>query len=434
MFTGGNRFLIVILLVSILLINPAAVRILGPRYSGSFQAAAQTATIDPAKSLLIRDLSVVEDPGRTFNPCTGVGAPMGKWTFGYLMTQLANPARTGQDPSKFARQWLSSWGVNQVINGETLPARSAILQKILGPWRNATDGTFDLSRAPFRLLAIVNRVDLRDNHIIGGDPAGEGRFVFGAVDLSQNCQPLEFTVNFEYRINRSTCESILDWGIQWANLSQLTMGSESYKAALELLTEQFVTAGSNPAQVPNQSSLNALVTNEIALASPWELRAFKLLPERRGKLSLVPLKQTPASALNRTPVLVDFINNNEAIILAQNYVTPLNFPDSTPFLGGKAQMVANTFWEGPGSGTAILSNEARHIYSLNTCNGCHARETATQFTHIQPTAFGVPAGLSGFMTGISVLDPSDRTTVRVFNETARRTLALEALVSSSCTP
>ena len=57
------------------------------------------------KTLLITDLSVVNDPVRTFDPCTGKGTPMGAWSFGKLMSDIANQPVSGISPSDFARRW-----------------------------------------------------------------------------------------------------------------------------------------------------------------------------------------------------------------------------------------------------------------------------------------------------------------------------------------
>lgn len=49
-------------------------------------------------SLFITDISVIEDGARTYNPQTsgsGVGTPMGAWTFGYMMQQMANTTQSG---------------------------------------------------------------------------------------------------------------------------------------------------------------------------------------------------------------------------------------------------------------------------------------------------------------------------------------------------
>jgi hypothetical protein len=70
---------------------------------------------------------------------------------------------------------------------------------------------------------------------------------------------------------------------------------------------------------------------------------------------------------------------------------------------------------------------------LDTCNGCHAGETNTLFTHIKPGVIPVTgAALSGFMTGINVTDPVDNTTVRTFNDLQRRATDLDGLLNSSC--
>ncbi len=139
----------------------------------------------PKKSLVITHLDVVEDDDRTFNPCTGAGTPMGPWTFGHLMTQMANQPVTGIHPSTFVLNWLNKWMGNQTVNGWTVAEREKIQTLVIDPWVAASGGPhrpLNLSIAPFKLLAIVNRVDLRNNTTYGGGDAGEGRFVFGVID------------------------------------------------------------------------------------------------------------------------------------------------------------------------------------------------------------------------------------------------------------
>ncbi len=385
--------------------------------------------VDPEKSLVIRDPKVIEDPTRTFNPCTGIGTPLGKWTFGHLIQQMANRSATGIKPHKFVKQWLKQWEKKQVVNGVVVPKRSRIRSLIIDPWQQASGGAdkpLDLAKAPFRLLAIVNRVDLRDNSASAGS-AGEARFVFAA--LGPGCQPLQFTVIFEYGIQRSDCQAVRDWAKQWFDLGSLELGSPEYNTALEAITEQFVRAGADPSK-PNGSMLNQLRTNEIALTSPWELREFKLSAE--GELKQVTVKKTPDLSFNRTAVLANFVNGNEADILAEKHVVPDQFPVGNSFLAGSAPMPDRVFWDNPTTGPVITSREARHKFSLQTCNGCHQGETNTEFTHIKPTPFGTPAELSGFMTGISVADPPDGSPIREFNELQRRAADLDQLVNSSC--
>ena len=142
-------------------------------------------SIDVSKSLMVTDPSVVQDPGRTRTACTGAGSSsMGKWSFGYLMQEMANTPMTGISTSDFTRKWLDTWMNPQNINGWTVAQRATMQTQVIDPWVTASGGPgnpLDMSKAPFRLLAIVNRVDLRQNLVYGSGSAGEGRFVFGVM-------------------------------------------------------------------------------------------------------------------------------------------------------------------------------------------------------------------------------------------------------------
>lgn len=431
-----------------------------PLSSGELQAGqeavleptAVTTTIDPARSLIIRDPRVVEDPRRTFNPCTGAGTPMGKWTFGYLMEQMANQPVTGINPSAFVRQWLKHWENNISVNGWGVPLRPSVVNSIIANWENASGGPgapLDLARAPFKLLAIVNRIDLRGNSGYTTNNAGEARFVFGAVDLkSRGCAPLEMTVIFEYGIDKKDCEDIKAWANEWVNLSTLVLGSAAYNAALENITEQFAKAGVAPRKV-NESALNQLRTNEFLppVTAPWELREFRLTMGKEdplpatGQLIQTTVKQNPDEVLNNTNTLADYINANCAPILSDSHVVPLSFarsaldppmPNPPAFLGGNA-FVPPSFWNAPGLACdPSPPGDARFKFSMATCSGCHLAETNTTFYHIRPTPFGTPAILSPFLSGpITVNDPVNGF-ARNFDEILRRIKNLDQIANADC--
>jgi hypothetical protein len=403
--------------------------------------------VDPRKSLVITDIKVVEDPTRTFNPCTKAGTPMGPWTFGHLMREMANQPRTGITPSAFVRKWLDKWMNDQTTaNGWTAAKRQRIKQLIIDPWEAASGGPgmpLDLSKAPFRLLAIVNRVDLRGNSVYGGGSAGEGRFVFGVIDMtgrggpyngqqSAPCGATPFTVIVEYGIDRTGC-AIRDWGKQWYNLRNFVLGSPAYNAALQAITDQFTRANAAPRK-PNGSALNQLRTNEIAIANlppdaDWQMREFRL-PLGDGHLFEANAKQTPHESLRNTDLTAQYVNADTPAILAGVNVVP-DFWLGQPFLTNASDVPPGVFWK-DGPNVFIGNRQARHLFSLNTCSACHAGETGTGFTHITPTPFGAPAGLSGFMTGINVADPADGAPTRTFNEFQRRALDLDALVNTPC--
>lgn len=134
---------------------------------------------DREKTLMVTNTAVVEDPARTFNPCTSKGNPTGVWTFGHLMRQMAspNPGSIANDlqVSNFVRKFLNTWMSNQTVNGELLPSRTAI-QNLISDWESksavAAGGVLKMQFAPFKLIAIVNRLDLRGNSGYGMSNAG----------------------------------------------------------------------------------------------------------------------------------------------------------------------------------------------------------------------------------------------------------------------
>ncbi|HEB94145.1 MAG TPA: hypothetical protein ENI94_11895 [Gammaproteobacteria bacterium] len=393
------------------------------------------AAIDDEKSLLIRHPAVVQDPSRTFNVCTGMGNPDGVWTFKHLVTEMANTAQTGVTPEEFVRMWLSQWETSQIVNNWTVEGRTAdIRTKIIDPWEAASGGPenpLDLDKAPVQLMAIVNRVDLRENLAYGGGSAGEGRFVFRVMD--QGCHAWPFTIIFEYGIEKKSCSAVKSWGQSWADLSGMALGSVAYNAALEDITESFVQANAAPAK-PNGSALNQLRTNENFLNNPWELREFVIAGAGWNQHFLKPnaVALTPDTSLNNTPILNSYFASGIGGV-------PLRFPTiADPFRGGASTVPSSGFfWKAPGIPSTLAEAETRQKFSLETCNGCHAGETGTSFTHIKPghPHEDLPANLSGFMTGIDVTDPAPPpgiTIIRHFNDLERRSSDLDGLVNSSC--
>ncbi len=419
------------------------------------------------KSLLVTDLSVVEDPTRTFDPCHPErSTKLGAWTFGRLMIDMCNQSATGIDPSEFTRRWLRSWQHDLSINFDGVTNRNPeIVAQAIADWEQASGGPgapLDLGIAPFRLLAIVNRLDLRGNPGYGGvndsDPCnpscigGEGRFVFALVPglrrtggggggyggggdgvTQSSCDASQFTVIFEYCIPKRTCAEIKQFALEWYALSQKPFGT-AFNAALQAITDQFAKAGADPSRKPNLSALNQLRANEL-LREPWDLREWRLFnnDSDAGWLREVTVKQTPDFDLNFGQKIVDYCLANAGDILAEKHVVPLQFKRE-PFLGGDAPMpTKDFFWDGP-QPTGTIPGEVRHKFSLNTCNGCHAGETGTPFTHVFPRAAGQEAALSDFLTGRNMpkLDPADHVTPRFFTDLKRREDDLLRLIKEPC--
>lgn len=384
--------------------------------------------------LMIRDVSVVTDPTRTYDPCTDTGNPNGAWTFNHLVTEMANPAASGIDPADFVQKWLENWlDTGLAPNNDPILARPR-MQNILNLWPKTADGKLDLAKAPLRLLAIAPRVDLRRTTGGGGSyarnasgnflDAGEARFIFafavkippdvppgslflGATlipPVANQCFSLPFTVIFEYRIPKCDCKDVRSWAKQWMALADdaTPPGSPAYNARLEALTEQFVAANANPRN-PNGSALGQLRTNEVALGTVpilWELREFQLTQFPFTYLQETTTDDTPRDDLQNTALLRDWILHVKGSLNGPDYEdpippVPLHFTGSSGvsqnLLAGKsrppepASLFVAAFWKAPGLNlNDPQENWARHRVSRATCNGCHRRETFTHFVHVEP--------------------------------------------------
>ena len=402
--------------------------------------------VDPARSLMITATSVVTDPLRTMDPCTGAGDPNGVWTFKHLVSEMV--AGTGVDPADFVEQWLRLWTSGQLVSsGFTAAPRLDILSDVLNPWPRTAAGKLDLNRSPFRLSAIVNRIDLADNLAYGGRSAGEGRFVFGVWNRQAGCIFLPFSVIFEYGVVQRGCHGLRKWAKQWVALSSLPLGSPAYNSALAAITEQFAKAHAAPGK-PNGSALNQLRTNENALNLIWELREFRLNATTH-LLFEDTTKQTPDETLNGSAAVAKYVNDHEAAIVVDKHQVPDRFPTAAdPFMAATSRASPgqfNTHFRAPG----ITNNNARFHFSLNTCTACHIRETSTNnnppgntaFLHVDPRE--LPAKLSRFLTGSTeditdspdpfvVTDPVVGATTHAFNDLDNRRQKLAEFAGKHC--
>jgi hypothetical protein len=410
---------------------------------------------DAARELMITDLSVVEnDTART----TGRGA----WTFANLMEQMVpanpgNPQAVQDAAADMVLAMLQTWNTPQVVNGFTVPARPAIQETIDG-WPKLANGKLDLTQAPVRLLAIVNRMDVRN---IDKGSAGEGRFVFGVLDASGN--PRQFTMIFEYNLPAQTLADVRQWGKVWHELGTKTLGSPEYNSALQAVTDKFSLNGLQSGRA-NGNPINQVRTNEIALAGPWELREFNLSVTSAGPTRLVPVpvKNNPDLSFNvagssNSALLSKYVNKNAVNILLERHETPAQLDPNgvavasggTPFTAGSS-LNNVPIWNTTGlvvpagaklaDGTAANVGDLMHKFAINTCNGCHnSREarsgsaTFNRFLQINVRSAGVESQLSDFLISTTpVLDPRGTGQSRVFNDLGRRLTDLQTKVIASC--
>jgi hypothetical protein len=388
------------------------------------QASAEYVVAEPSgchvassRELMIRDVSVVDDPVRTSLTGPADDPRVGAWTFGRLMQRLASADAAAPDMTE---AMLRTFLTPQNVNGFSIPERPAMAPQVLDPWPRTPDGKLDLARAPMRLLAIVHRLDLAR---LDQGKAGEGRLVYGVLDPAGRAT--EFTVIFEYLLPARDESEVKAWADTVHALQALPFPSEAYNAALQTLTDRFTARGAL-GDTPNGSALIDFRTNEIALSTVWQLREFHLAPDGSA-LQPATLLQTPDASFNFSEKLTRFINANESSILSELHDVPATF-EGAPFQVGS---VFNNidFWNAPG----INNPEARHKFSLNTCNGCHGAETETNFLQINPRDAGRASELSAFLTGETVSDPVTRAPRRLA-ELSRRRQLLESIVCASPEP
>jgi hypothetical protein len=418
------------------------------------------------KSLFITDPAVVLNGARTWDPCTGAGTKGGKWTFAHLMREMS--IGSFQTPENFVKNWLSLWLNTYVVNGDAVPSRTQMFNQVIQPWAVAsgvvatlvTDingnksvsltGPLDLDIAPFRLNAFVNRIDLGET--MNGPPGysgtitslpktpGELRFIFNVVQPSPwgagteaSCGRKPFTVIFEYGVPGTGCNTVVAWAKKWTQLQAQPGFTLAYLNQLEAMTESVVKNGAAPLK-GNKNAINQIRTNEIALNGPWELREFTLSTESVDALTGIGTS-TPANGSLR-PHTVALTPNDTAFppfgpnatinafvplpgAVAAGVPLPVVLPtkcDSSyvvpHVLGGNSFLGGNAF-VGPGHwkatnvtlASSAVDRCARHVFSLNTCGGCHRDESgtnglggSTSFTHISAPG-SIPVTLSKFLTG-----------------------------------
>lgn len=393
--------------------------------------------------LMITNVRVVSDPVRT-----DARDPRNPWTFRHLVERIAGP----RDPSEWVLEWLGEWETDQAVAGGIAPARPDVRRLIIEPWLAASGGArLDLARAPFKLLAIVNRMDLRETSGTQVFSAGEGRFVFGVTRMdgtplppSAGPAPGGLFIIFEYELPATSQVVLRSWASDWASLGGRVVGSPEYNLALERVTRRFTDA--SYAGRPAGSALSQVRTNDISLGPTWELREFAL--DQTAYLVTRATAGTPDTIrINGRPAFSRLINDNEPSILDGSFVlssdletagslsgpfVPAMFPDfplrTFTFTGTP---LPPPLLDIPWSAAGVRNNDARHQFALSTCNGCHRNETSTGFVHVGfPAGPGQPAQLSGFLRGVVAPDPVRPETLRVFNDLERRKRDLELLFAT----
>jgi hypothetical protein len=306
----------------------------------------------------------------------------GSWHIGEVVKQLLGGNPTPAQVEAFFRNWVQNWQVEtRFASGDTVSPRPDF-NLVLTEWKQASEARgvegLDLSIAPFRLIGITNRLDLR-NPLVAGD-AGEARLVFALLerstdrpqDASVNARP--FTLIFEYKISVGSDSDISRWARLWHDLAG--QSGDSYVRSLAQITRMFTHRNQGGFI---QARLGQARTNEIAFGNPWELREFNLQPAQGGagaRLVMVDVKKTPKITANNSSDLNRFVSSLSLdAIIKNNYEIPANLK------GVKAHVAGS----GPQWTVGGDAQKAR-AFNVNTCNGCHSSDqnVIDGFYHISP--------------------------------------------------
>ena len=418
--------------------------------------AAEAATADAAACApaidRFRELEIVHP--NVVNSAQASNARDGRWSFRFLVEQM-RPA--GVTTSDFVLNMLKSWETTQLVNGLTLEARN-IRSVVTQPWLDASggDGTvLDMAKAPFKLMAIVNRLDL---HTPDCKSAGEGRFVFNVT--TQSGSPLSFTVIFEYHLPTTATVTPHVWAQRWHQLHKFDITKldttpddagappDDYNQQLLAITDLFTKRNSLPG-APNGNAISQVRTNEIAIGSPWQLREFHLVADAAGKGFLVPSTTAQSATqvgLNNTATLHDFLADNKAKINNGTVLMPAKFTNTingitttVPFLGGESNEDGSP-WQ---STDPVTTRNPQRIdattlknFSFLTCNGCHQLQgvQTAGFYHVDP--FTIPDPNGGPTAGSERLSPFlvGRASPPVPSDLTRRAKVMQGLLCAKACP
>lgn len=422
------------------------------------------------KELLITDPQVVDSDYARYP---------GAWSFGYLMEEAFGRE---QAPEQVA-QWLENWTSGTwMIEGNPLKTdeRAQLREKIIQVWQKkdgyrAEAGTAwspQMVHAPFRLLAIVNRMDLALPTVkriddprslprsYGGnvDPFarqnGEGRLVFCLVDEEDRVVKKGLTLILEYGLDGATDEARLDWAMAWHALGKHANFDQEYRDALRQVTRCFTDRCHEAKSVDDVKEVKSVIdhimdrrardrmpllrirSNDGVGGAQREFREFAF-----EKNTLVPqlLLTSPKeeffdrkSAENRH--LVKWLEDEKAQALTEwreqirlnrdpahpPVMRSVTLPDTIlvqrksvkthGFISVAAE--ENTHWDGRGMNDEILRREI----SVQSCCGCHCGDTNTSFYHVAPRDAGEAAQLSTFLRtdgrSWSLTDPASKHRLR----------------------
>lgn len=381
-------------------------------------------TVSPRAQLYI-NLPDVLNNERALN------SSVGKWSFAYAMREILELPDPGNDPDLLAAEqqavdsFVSMSTAGREINASKAKLRARTTEALISAWGKTIDSTGAGWRtfrdAPFKLVAIVNRLDIakKDNKF----SAGEGRFVYGFTGPGQMTVILEYDLAIGDASPDRAMKGPVDWANKWQGLKAFLVDTdakrpgtqpdqrvrgqpqfrdkEGYLAALESITEMWagrsakVRLGNGMVGL-RAAAISQIRTNEFMNGEIWALREIVRSWDSSGMaiLQQATVKNNPDPQVwMRNPVLARWIKTNtrcpSADLRSCAYQTSDGkLPESVVGPGGQnlpllgAESLADLKNWFPNA--TNQADRTIKFFELQTCSGCHSNETNSSFTHVSP--------------------------------------------------
>lgn len=336
------------------------------------------------KVLMIRDPTVVDSPDFDSDP-PYAAATTPEWGFASIIRKAFERAGA---PSGQVQTFVDTWRM-------TLDDK--VREYFEAAWK-LHDPNFSLERAPVRLLAIANRIDLGDLLPIGCEKGttepcsvckSEVHFVFAAVPASN--QPDDYLrLIVEFTLPCLSKREFKELAGGWASLQGLDWNGAAspYHVRLKRILS-YITARAQSAR---------LRLNENSFSGTWSI--FQLSFKQDG-LKPALLDQEPprgmAECHNAIDDLGKFVKAGNLDLIAASRYT---LPDSLILPTDSINLVRHVLTLAPDVAPADHLDAVRFALSLNSCAGCHGVETRTKFHHLGMRLRWSRSCLSPFLTGV----------------------------------
>lgn len=440
-------------------------------------------TLDPAKSIIITSRSGFHD----------VADPAFHLSLGRLLAarhEFMNAKRVASGKASIGPREGTRMAFTKLAedvdehNALPVERRIGLVKQTTNPFRTKVldrwdpTGTADeLPEAekdgPFRLLAVINRIDVAgaNDNPGGGNTLpedkrkffGEGRLVFGLTATDDAGAPYPMTVIMEYHLpylekqpdgslagvrtdfnydaisDADWIEQRRRWASAWADLSRYAFDSSEYRSRLAWIVATFARPENSVAMRVGyvvDPTDPADTTREFEYRENYTQGGFLLAPR--------DLARDVHPCVEQEPFFADLIDkrwNPSTRNLIYDYKWPAALPDQAAIsaacglpMGAKAgeqgprvhvsRFLPDKWWPAlygtAGDYTINDMEEKRHDFALTTCSGCHTQETGTRGFMIFPAPENEDAAVADFLVDHPTTVTMPNGAQYTYHELARR--------------